>query len=79
VYADDGTVTFTGPGKGIPPGVYKLTVLGSDVMPDAEAGNDPFKGKFTLERTPFEFTITVKDLGKEKDLGTIDLDKPPSK
>ncbi|MBM4000934.1 MAG: hypothetical protein FJ297_15585 [Planctomycetes bacterium] len=77
--ADDGSVAFSGPGKGIPPGIYRLVVVGTNTMPDAEgASADPFRGKFTLDKTPFRFTITVAHVGKEFDLGTIDLDRPPS-
>lgn len=77
IYNESGVVTFTGAGKGVPPGVYKLVIVGSGGMPDAEGSEDPLGGRFNRENTPLQFTITVANVGKEQDLGTIDLDNPP--
>lgn len=77
IYDSNGIVTFVGPGKGIPPGVYKMVIVGSQTMPTEEGSGDPLGGRFSLENTPLQFTITVSNLGKEQDLGTIDLDNPP--
>ena len=73
---EDGSVIFEGPGKGIPPGNYVLTVQGDDSMPD-DAETDPFEGKFQTETSPFTFEIPAGKVGGEHDLGVIDLDNPP--
>ncbi|GIW90460.1 MAG: hypothetical protein KatS3mg109_0892 [Pirellulaceae bacterium] len=77
IYDQTGLVTFLGAGKGVPPGVYKLVIVGSGAMPDAEGSEDPLGGRFNRQNTPLQFTITVANVGKEQDLGTIDLDNPP--
>lgn len=76
IYDSNGIVTFVGPGKGIPPGVYKMVIV-SSAMPLEEGAGDPLGGRFNRENTPLQFTVTVSNLGKEQDLGTIDLDNPP--
>jgi hypothetical protein len=76
-YDESGTVRFVGPGKGIPPGVYKMVIVGTVGTPGEAGSEDPLGGRYTLQNTPLQFTITVEHLGKEQDLGTIDLDNPP--
>jgi hypothetical protein len=74
--ASDGTVVFTGPGKGIPPGNYVLTVTGTDSMP-GDALGDPFQGKFLVETSPFTVIVPPDKIGEEYDFGEFDLSNPP--
>lgn len=74
VYDESGTVTFVGPGRGVPPGIYRLVIVGSLTMPAGGGSCDPLAGRFNRENSPLKIVVTVANLGKEQDLGTIDLD-----
>jgi hypothetical protein len=72
---DDGSVVFRGPGQGIPPGSYVLTVAGADAMPGDTIG-DPFQGKFLTETSPFKIEVPPGKIGDEHDFGELDLQNP---
>lgn len=77
---EDGTFVFEGAGKGVPPGKYRLIVAGPDasgVPADATVSEDagPITKAFSVAKSPIEVTIPDNLVGKEHDLGTIDLAK----
>jgi hypothetical protein len=77
---DQGNFVFEGAGKGVPPGKYRLIVAGPDasgVPADATVSEDadPITKAFSVANSPIEVTIPDNLVGKEHDLGTIDLAK----
>jgi len=70
--AEDGTFKIIGPGKGVPPGSYKLAIS-QQGGPDSDMLID----KFSEETTPITVNLPKDKVGDTIDLGTIDLSKPP--
>lgn len=67
----DGSFKILGPGRGIPPGKYRLAVQQQDRGP----GSDMLKGRFSEKSSPVEVEIPADKLDGAHDLGPIDLGK----
>lgn len=72
--AEDGSFTFPGLGKGVKAGKYRLSVYHRENGPPGDSLN----GVFSDEKSPITVTVPTDKLGGTLDLGTIDLDKPPT-
>jgi hypothetical protein len=68
ILKEDGTFRFEGAGKGVPPGTYRLHMLG-----DAGPGVDAFDGAYSGEKFVKEFEVPADKVGGEFDVGTIEL------
>lgn len=71
---EDGSFTFAGPGKGVKPGEYRLAIFHREMGPPGDLLN----GAFSDQASPIIVHLAADKVGTTLDLGTIDLDKPPS-
>ena len=70
IYPDaDGSFRIDYNGGGVPPGKYKVAVLVHKGGPET----DLLEGKLSKQNTKIEFDIPADKLGKEHDLGVIDI------
>ncbi len=69
--AKDGTFKVVGPGQGVPPGKYRLSVQQQDRGP----GSDMLKGAFSEKASPIEIDVPADKVGGTHSLGEIDLAK----
>lgn len=66
----DGTFELIGPGKGLPPGDYKLAIYQRDQGP----GSDQLGGAFSEAKTPISVQLSDSNVGGKMNLDVIELD-----
>ncbi|MCE9527039.1 MAG: hypothetical protein K8R36_13395 [Planctomycetales bacterium] len=66
---EDGTFELDGPGQGIKPGKYKVSVT-----IDSGDGNDQLGGKYAGMNSPIEIEIAENKKGGSQDLGAIAIE-----
>lgn len=71
----DGTFEILGPGKGLPPGDYKLAVYQRDQGP----GTDLLGGAFSEAKTPITVKLSESNVGGQMNLEVIELDSYAAK
>src|SRR5712691_1383280 len=71
----DGTFQALGPGKGLPPGRYKLAVY----QRDQGMSSDQLCGMFSVEKTPISINLSDSKVGGKLDLDVIELDSYSAK
>lgn len=65
----EGNFQLLGPGRGIPPGKYKVAIFHDQTG----YGEDVLQGVFSEENTPIEITILEQSVGSVFKLGDIEL------
>ena len=71
----EGRFQVKGPGRGVPPGTYRLSVRARDKGFDSDA----LQGAFSPEKTPVEIVLAESLVGGSYDAGTIDVTRPATR
>lgn len=71
----EGRFVIKGPGRGVPPGRYRLAILARDKGFESDA----LEGAFAPERTPVEVDLPETLIGRSFDVGTIDVSRDGAK
>lgn len=71
----EGRFVIKGPGRGVPPGRYRLAILARDKGFESDA----LEGAFAPERTPVEVDLPEALVGRSFDVGTIDVSRDAAK
>lgn len=71
----EGRFQVKGPGRGVPPGTYRVAVRARDKGFDSDA----LEGAFSPEKTPVEIVLPESLVGGSYDAGTIDVTRPATR